>query len=42
MFDALPLAIGFFAGTLAGIALMALAAAGELRPKPAKVETDPR
>ena len=33
MFNAMSLAVGFFGGTLFGICVMALAAAGELRPK---------
>ncbi len=33
MFNTMSLAVGFFAGTLFGICVMALAAAGELRPK---------
>jgi hypothetical protein len=37
MSNSLFLAVGFFAGSLAGIAVMALAAAGELRGRPAKV-----
>lgn len=33
MFNAMSLAVGFFGGTLFGICVMALVAAGELRPK---------
>jgi len=36
MFNAMSLAVGFFGGTLVGICVMALAAAGELRPKDRK------
>ena len=37
MSNSLFLAVGFFAGCLAGVALMALAAAGELRGRATKV-----
>jgi hypothetical protein len=36
MFNAMSLAVGFFGGTLFGICVMALAAAGELRPRERK------
>jgi len=37
MSNSLYLAVGFFAGSLAGVAVMALAAAGELRGRSTKV-----
>lgn len=39
MSNSLYLAVGFFGGTLAGVAVMTLAAAGELKVRTAKVRT---